>query len=86
LGEYLNNYRLKNEYYLKPNKGYFDMGDIAALLNPEIATWEIIEGPMVSPYMDYDFKKTNGKILRCLYIDRDKTFQLLYEGLKQHSK
>jgi purine nucleosidase len=84
LGEYLYEYRLKNSYYLDPKKGYFDLGDIAALLDPDIATWEEIDCPRVTYYMDYDFKNTNGKILRCKYVDRDKTFQYFYDGLKRH--
>ena len=38
LGEYLYNYRLRNPYYLRLDKGYFDMGDIAALIDPSIAS------------------------------------------------
>lgn len=84
LGEYLHNYRLKSSYYLRPDKGYFDMGDIAILIDPSIGTYEEIECPTVTPYMDYNFEKTNGKILRCLNVDRDKTFQLFYDGLASH--
>ncbi len=83
-GKYLADYRLKNPYYMREDKGYFDMGDVAALIDPEIATWEVIDCPTLSYYMDYNFQKTNGKLLRCLFIDRDKTFQLFYQGLKRH--
>ncbi len=86
LGEYLYNYRLKNDYYLRPDKGYFDMGDVSALIDPSIATWEVIECPTVSYYMDYNFEKINGLILRCVYLDRDKNFELFYDGLKRHGK
>jgi purine nucleosidase len=83
-GAYLADYRLRNPYYMREDKGYFDMGDIAALIDPDIATWEVIDCPTLSHYMDYNFEKTNGKLLRCLFIDRDETFQLFYEGLKRH--
>lgn len=84
LGEYLYNYRLKNAYFQNPKKGYFDLGDIAVLIEPDLGTWEETVCPTVTPYMDYNWDKTNGKFLRCKYIDRDKTFQLLYGKLKAH--
>ena len=84
LGEYLYSYRLKNDYYQNPKKGYFDLGDIAVLVDPGLGSWEETVCPTVTTYMDYNFYKTNGKFLRCKYIDRDKTFQLLYRKLRTH--
>ena len=83
LGEYLYNYRLKSDDFKSVKKGYFDLGDIAVLVNPSLGTWEETVCPTVTYYMDYNFYKTNGKVLRCSYIDRDKTFDLLYTKLKQ---
>lgn len=62
------------------------MGDISALIKPDIATWEVIECPTVSNDLDYNFEKTNGEILRCLYVDRNKNFELFYKGLERHRK
>ncbi|MDO6438668.1 nucleoside hydrolase [Cyclobacterium sp. 1_MG-2023] len=84
LGEYLYDYRFKSDYYMRVDKGYFDLGDIAALVDPEIAKWQVIECPTVTQYMDYNFFKTNGNILRCYDIDRDKTFSMLYQGMKEN--
>jgi purine nucleosidase len=83
LGEYLYNYRLKSDYYRSPTKGYFDLGDIAVLIDPEIGKWEETPCPTITTYMDYNFYRTNGKLLRCYYVDRDKTFKLLYGRLKE---
>jgi len=82
LGKYLYNYRLKRPDWSGDVKGFFDMGDIAVLIDPEIGKWEETPCPTVNPYMDYNFYKTNGKLLRCYDVDRDKTFQLLYDKLK----
>jgi inosine-uridine nucleoside N-ribohydrolase len=82
LGDYLYDYRLKSDYFKSPTKGYFDMGDIAVLIDPDLGRWEVTPCPTVTPYMDYNFYKTNGRVLRCYGIDRDKTFELLYNGLK----
>lgn len=82
LGKYLYDYRLKRKDWSGNVKGFFDMGDIAVLIDPEIGKWEETPCPTVNPYMDYNFYKTNGKLLRCYDVDRDKTFQLLYDKLK----
>lgn len=84
LGEYLYNYRLRSDYYRSPTKGYFDLGDIAVLIDPDLGKWEETPCPTVTPYMDYNFYKTNGTLLRCYDVDRDKTFQLFYRKLKEY--
>jgi inosine-uridine nucleoside N-ribohydrolase len=83
LGRYLHEYRQTREYFMSDRKGFFDLGDIAALLDPDIAQWEVTERPEVDWDLSYRFKGTQGKILRCYDIDRDKTFQLLYRKLAQ---
>lgn len=83
IGEYLHEFRKTHEWFAQPDKGFFDLGDIAALLAPEIATWVVEDCPEVSPDLRYRFKGSKGKILRCSDIDRDKTFALLYERLRK---
>jgi inosine-uridine nucleoside N-ribohydrolase len=83
LGKYLHDYRYKSSYYQSPKKGFFDLGDIAALLDPDVASWEIVKCPEVDWDLSYRFKNTKGSILRCKDIDRDKTFALFQERLKR---
>ena len=83
LGRYLHDYRLTSKYFMGAKKGFFDLGDIAALLDPAIAKWEEVDCPEVDWDLTYRFKGTKGKILRCTAIDRDKTFQPLYAKLSQ---
>lgn len=83
IGEYLYNYRLRDPYWSGNKKGFFDLGDISALLDPQIAVWEEGVCPTVSEYMKYNFYKDNGKFLRCTGVNRDKTFQLLYKKLQE---
>ena len=66
------------------NKGFFDLGDIAAMLDPEIASFEIIDCPDVGYDVEYHFNGQRGKILRCCDIDRDRVFGLLYESLETY--
>ena len=84
IGRYLHEYRYTNPYFMRSDKGFFDLGDIAALLDPDIAQWQKAPCPEVDPDMSYRFMGTKGEILRCYYIDRDAAFRLLYDRLESH--
>ncbi|MFP3897459.1 MAG: nucleoside hydrolase [Anaerolineales bacterium] len=82
LGEYLHEYRHRSPGFTSPEKGFFDLGDIAALLDPDLASWAVEACPEVDWDLDYHFTGTKGSILRCYHVDRDRTFQLLYDRLE----
>jgi inosine-uridine nucleoside N-ribohydrolase len=83
LGRYLHDYRLGNDWMMSDTKGFFDLGDIAALVDPELASFEVVSCPEVTQDLSYDFTEVKGKILRCYGINRDKTFELFYKKLNQ---
>src|SRR5690606_9471119 len=64
-----------------PTKGFYDLGDIAALIEPALGQWEVVDGPEVDQDLTYRFRGTKGKILRCGGIDRDGVFALLERKL-----
>ena len=84
IGKYLHDYRYTNPWFMQSDKGFFDLGDIAALVDPDIALWQEVSCPEVDPDLSYIFKGTKGKILRCYHIDRDQTFQMFYDRLQNH--
>jgi len=83
LGAYLHDYRRTNPWFMQADKGFYDLGDIAALLDPNIAAWQEVSCPEVDPDLSYRFQGTKGTILRCYKIDRDRTFRMLYDRLEQ---
>lgn len=85
LGKYLHEYRYQSSYYQKSTKGFFDLGDIAALVVPSLGSWEETKCPDVDWDLTYKFNGTKGSILRCYDINRDLTFQLLHQKLKKHA-
>jgi inosine-uridine nucleoside N-ribohydrolase len=85
LGKYLHEYRYTSPGFQSPRKGFFDLGDIAALAEPDLACWEVTECPEVNWDLDYQFKGTMGSILRCYHVDRDRTFALLYDRLRKYA-
>lgn len=84
LGDYLHEYRHSQGWLAAPDKGFFDLGDIAALLDPDLATWEEVDCPAVDHDLSYRFEGELGRILRCGDIDRDRTFAHLFEKMQAH--
>jgi purine nucleosidase len=83
LGQFLHDIRKPSAYARRADKGMFDLGDIAALVDPRTVTAEVADAPTVGHDLGYDFTKPNGKLVRIHKIDRDATFALLDEALKR---
>jgi purine nucleosidase len=85
LGAYLHTYRHREAWYADPRKGFYDLGDVAALLDPDLACWDVTPCPEVGWDLSYQFNNTQGSILRCYHVDRDRTFRLLYSKLRAYA-
>jgi inosine-uridine nucleoside N-ribohydrolase len=81
LGKYLQEIRYRQPAFLSPRKGLFDMGDIAALVDPTVVRWERTEAPTVDHDLRYDFTQTHGEIVRIYHVERDPSFDLLERAL-----
>jgi inosine-uridine nucleoside N-ribohydrolase len=81
LGKYLQEIRYRQPAYLSPKKGFFDMGDIAALVDPGVVRWERTDAPTVDHDLRYDFTHTHGEIVRVYHVERDPAFNLLERAL-----
>jgi inosine-uridine nucleoside N-ribohydrolase len=81
LGEYLHQIRDRSPYARQPDKGLFDLGDIAALIDPGICKGEITKAPTVGHDLRYSFNEERGKIVRIFDIDKDQCFDLLQKAL-----
>lgn len=83
LGQYLHEYRQTNPWFASPRKGFYDLGDVAALVDPDVACWDTTLCPEVGWDLRYSFTNKMGSILRCYHVDRDRTFRLLYDALQR---
>jgi len=83
LGSYLHEYRHASPSFSDARKGFFDLGDIAALADPSLACWDEVECPEVGWDLGYDFTRPKGRILRCYHVDRDRTFGLLFDRIQR---
>ncbi len=81
VGAYLHEIRMKHAWTRSPRKGFFDLGDIAALLDPAAVGWEVVSAPRIDHDLRYDFSKDYGPIVRIYHVDRDRAFDLLEAAL-----
>ncbi len=82
LGKFLNAIRTRSAYASRADKGMFDLGDIAALIDPAgTCQWESAAAPAVRFDLTYDFSKNHGLMHRITAIDRDASFVLLDRAL-----
>ena len=83
LGAYLQEIRMRKPAHASPNKGFFDLGDIAALADSACARWEVTEAPGVDHDLRYDFSRRNGTMVRIHHVESVATFDLLEAALRK---
>lgn len=81
LGAYLHEIRSRKPQFASPSKGFFDLGDIAAIAGPDCVRWEKVEAPAVDHDLRYDFSRKLGEIVRIYHVERDAAFLLLEDAL-----
>jgi inosine-uridine nucleoside N-ribohydrolase len=85
LGRYLVDIRRRYDFAMRADKGLFDLGDIALLVDPSLAEWEQVPVPSVEWDLRYDHARPHGEMLRVFHIDREGTFDLLSRSLARHA-
>lgn len=83
LGEHLHAIRRRAKHWMRDDKAMFDLGDIAALVEPACAKSERTAAPSVREDQTYDFARTHGDLLRIKAVDRGRCYDLLEEALKR---
>lgn len=81
LGRYLHEFRFKRPDFQSLDKGFYDLGDIAALIEPKLVKWEVVPAPNVNWDMLYQPGQGRGRMVRIYEIDRDGTFELFYRRM-----
>jgi len=82
LGAYLHEIRMRHGWTRSPRKAFYDLGDIAALVEPDCVRWSEEEAPAVAHDLRYDFSKKHGAIIRIYHVERDAAADLLEQALK----
>jgi len=83
LGKYLHDFRDRSAYFALPDKGFFDMGDFAFLIDPSSCIYEIVDAPEMNRFMYFEHTHKYGKMLRVFDVDAEKTWEMFYDGVKR---
>lgn len=86
LGKYLHEYRDRNAYFRQEGKGFFDLGDIAYLIKPDVCKSEIVPAPALTRWMYFDQDAQNGEMLRVYDINAQETWEILYDRLDERGQ
>ena len=86
LGAFLHDYRKKKKWYQDEKKGFFDLGDIAVLVDSELGESEINDVPEVDRDFTYKHTGKHGKMLRIYQIDDAAVWKLLSGKLEEWAK
>jgi inosine-uridine nucleoside N-ribohydrolase len=81
LGDYLHQFRQRRPDFQAPEKGFYDLGDVAALIEPGLVRWDVVQAPNVNWDMLYQPGQGRGRIVRIYEINRDATFELFYRRM-----
>jgi inosine-uridine nucleoside N-ribohydrolase len=83
LGRFLHEYRYRNVWFQQPDKGFYDLGDIAWLIDPSLCRVSEIDAPELTRWMEFVHSKRFGRILHLSAIDVPRTWALFYDRLQR---
>lgn len=84
IGRYLHEYRHRAGWLQAPDKGFFDLGDIAWLIDPSLCTVQEIDAPELTRWMTFRPTCRFGRILHLGSIRVEATWKLFYERMQRH--
>jgi inosine-uridine nucleoside N-ribohydrolase len=82
-GAYLHAFRDRKPYYQNVNKGFFDVADVAWMLDPTLCTTEVVGAPSMGYNMRFDHRTPNGEMLHVTKIRPEPTWDLFFDRLRR---
>lgn len=83
IGRYLHEYRLRAAWLQAPDKGFFDLGDIAWLIDPTLCAVTEIDAPELTRWMEFRHTGRFGRILHLGHLNVDATWELFYQRMQR---
>ncbi len=80
-GEFLHRFRDQKPQFAKVTKGFFDVGDIAWLMDPTLCKMEVVSTPRLQRTLAFERSQRHGEMLRVSEIDVDRTWKLFFDSL-----
>ncbi len=83
LGRFLHDYRNRVPWYAASSKGFFDIGDIAWLIDPTLFTNTVVNAPGMTRWMEFVPTTKFGQMLHIGKMDVPKTWALFFDRVRQ---
>lgn len=84
IGRFLHEYRNRAPWYAAADKGFFDLGDIAWLIDPSLCRVTEIDAPELTRWMEFRHPGSFGRILHLGDINIEGTWRLFFDQMKRH--
>jgi purine nucleosidase len=81
LPAFLHEYRLRKPGFQREDKGFFDLGDIAWMMQPDVCQTEIVDVPHMDWKMAFRHEGDLGQMVRVSQIARQPVWQLFFERM-----
>lgn len=82
LPAYLHEFRLRKPYFQGEDKGFFDLGDIAWMMQPDVCRSEVVDVPSMDWKMMFHHEGNLGQMLRVSGISADPVWALFFERMR----
>ena len=82
VGKWLHEYRNNNPWYAQADKGFFDMGDFAYLMDPTCCKEEVVDAPEMTRFMYFNHNHNLGQMQRVYDIDVKYVWDLFYQSIQ----
>jgi inosine-uridine nucleoside N-ribohydrolase len=79
---FLHQFRYRNTYYQSETKGFFDLGDIAWMMDSTVCTQEVVAVPHMNYLMQFDHKGDLGRMARVHTCKREPVWKLFFERMQ----
>lgn len=81
-GKFLHEFRDRKAWFATSTKGFFDMGDIAWLMDPSLCQMDVVPAPQLERHLQFKPSPKQGQMLRVSKIDVPRTWELFYRSLQ----
>jgi hypothetical protein len=82
LPAFLHQYRLRNPYFQRADKGFFDLGDIAWMIQPDVCINSVVDVPHMDWKMVFRHKGDLGRMLRVSAVSAQPVWDLFFARMQ----
>jgi hypothetical protein len=83
LPEFLHDYRFNAPYFKSEEKGFFDVGDFAWMIDPSVCDSEVVNAPGMDWKLFFRHDGKQGQMLRVHTIQAEPAWDIFFTAMKQ---